>query len=237
MFPELRRCRGGCAGRLGRKITKAPLRFLLLLSNQGHDTLQRFPPFVKRPINAKRRRSFTLIELLTVVAVIGILAAIVLGAAGYVQNKAALSRASSEIQALENACEGYKADNGTYPRTSGSATTSTDGLSARNTYTPTSYQTQSLFLYTALTGDTNGAGVATVSYFPIKPAMCYRTTMSAAISGSNTVQFLMDPWGNSYGYSTAGQVSGTSGYNSTFDLWSTGGNTSSSGTGQWIKNW
>ena len=206
-----------------------------------------------RPSRSLRLRlaSFTLIELLTVIAVIAILAAIVLVAAGYVQNKGAQSRALSEVQAMENACEQYKADNGAYPRASGTGNSVTDTLYAKTMGDPasayaTNYQAASLYLYTALTGDTNGYGIATVSYFPIKPAMCSRPNTSLAISSTNAVQYLMDPWGNSYGYSTAGEVSGTTaaitGYNPTFDLWSTGGTITtgsapSSTTYQWIKNW
>jgi len=58
------------------------------------------------------------------------------------------------------------------------------------------------------------------------------------------VQYIQDPFGNSYGYSTANSVSSALGYNPTFDLWSTVGLTSNpppSGTDtitpQWIKNW
>jgi prepilin-type N-terminal cleavage/methylation domain-containing protein len=203
----------------------------------------RFPSRIRPRLSAKA--SFTLIELLAVMAVIVILAAIILSLASYLQSKGAQSRAQSEIQALESACESYKTDNGVYPI----ATGTTDVMLARSMGDPASanatiYQNSSLFLYAALTGDTNSTGVATVSYFPITPIMLSRTNMGMAISASNTVQFLMDPWGNSYGYSTAGQISGTNGYNPTFDLWSTGGNTTaptpgSSGdvTIKWVKNW
>lgn len=58
---------------------------------------------------------FTLIELLIVMAIIGILASLVLGVSGYVQKKAATSRAESEIAALGAALESYRADYGAYP--------------------------------------------------------------------------------------------------------------------------
>src|SRR5437660_12027957 len=66
----------------------------------------------------RSRRAFTLIEMLTVITVILILAAILLNVGGYVQNKAARSRAESEIRTLAAACENYKADNGSYPMVS-----------------------------------------------------------------------------------------------------------------------
>jgi len=61
---------------------------------------------------------------------------------------------------------------------------------------------------------------------------------------TTTVGFVRDPFGNSYGYSTANQADPSTGYNPTFDLWSTAG-TASSPTPTppakqqdlWIKNW
>lgn len=62
-----------------------------------------------------RVSAFTLVELLTVMAIISILAALVLSSAGYIQKKSARSRAEAEITALAAALENYKADNGDYP--------------------------------------------------------------------------------------------------------------------------
>lgn len=63
----------------------------------------------------QQNKGFTLIELLVVIGIIGILAALVLQTAGYVQKKAATSKAEAEIAALATAIENYKADNGDYP--------------------------------------------------------------------------------------------------------------------------
>jgi type II secretion system protein G len=69
-----------------------------------------------RPI--QKRNAFTLIELLVVIAIIAILASLVLATSGYVQDKAARSRAEAEIAALSAALESYKVDNGDYPTNS-----------------------------------------------------------------------------------------------------------------------
>lgn len=69
-------------------------------------------------MNMKKRyfsHGFTLVELLVVITIIAILAALVLSTAGGIQDKAARSRAQSEIAALSAALESYKADNGDYP--------------------------------------------------------------------------------------------------------------------------
>lgn len=57
-----------------------------------------------------RSPSFTLVELLGVITVIGILAGLTLGAAGAVQRHGSSSRAKSEIAALQAATERYYAD-------------------------------------------------------------------------------------------------------------------------------
>ena len=73
------------------------------------------PSFPLRSL--RRAHSFTLIELMVVMAVIAILSAITLGAMQYAQNSAGRSRATSEIAAFEAGLERYKIDNGVYPAT------------------------------------------------------------------------------------------------------------------------
>src|SRR5665213_1255974 len=62
-----------------------------------------------------RTSAFTLVELLVVIAIIGVLASMVLAAAGFAQKKGARSRAEAEIAAIGAALESYKVDNGDYP--------------------------------------------------------------------------------------------------------------------------
>ena len=203
--------------------------------------------------------AFTLIELLVVIAIIIVLAGLVLSTAGYMQKKGARSRAETEIAAMSAACESYKADNGIYPRDP-TANTATDALNARAMGDPTTtlYNTASLVVYRALSGDRNlDRNVTTAdenfnidgttlipplsqlpqSYFTFKPNM-----LSPADQTQN-VQYVRDAFGNAYGYSTAFQYNSNTGYNPTFDLWSTAGLTTNPGgppdtiTPQWIKNW
>ena len=199
-------------------------------------TTQRFNDLTWRSRSSlSARGAFTLIELIVVVTVIVILTGLVLSTVGYVQKKAARSRAETEIAAMSAALESYKADNGIYPRNP-----ATDGLNAQIAGDPNTsqYQSATLYLYNALFGATNGSrtpNTGAKSYFVFKPNM-----LSPADQTQN-VQFIRDPFGNSYGYSTILAATGSGGYNPTFDLWSTAGLTtnppSAAEQNQWIKNW
>jgi prepilin-type N-terminal cleavage/methylation domain-containing protein len=213
-------------------------------------------------IRSPRRTAFTLIEMITVIAIIVILVSLVIAINGLVQRKAAASRADGEIKALSGACEAYKTDNGGYPQdTTAGSTSKLDPTQTAYT-SPTTYLTACSFLYVALSGDTNANGILDPSE---KGNTNYAPDFfkTARLAGSGSVPYyILDPYGNSYGYSTAGlqtqqeymaslstnpgaakptrnQAYGTIGYNNTFDMWSTGGTTGtgSADTAKWIKNW
>ena len=198
---------------------------------------------LKNELGARRGErpytAFTIVELLVVITIIIILAGLILATTGYVQKKGARSRAETEIAALSAACESYKADNGTYPRDIASLTT--ENLDPRMSGDPSTYRAASRFLYDELFGSTNGSRTASAgkkSYFAFRP------NMLSPVDQTQSVQYIRDPFGNSYGYSTAYQHDvdnnhnpPTHGYNPTFDLWSTGGVTTGTEQSQWIKNW
>ena len=159
-----------------------------------------------------RQHGFTLIELLVVITVIGVLAGLVLQAAGYAQKKGARSRAEAEIAALSAALENYKSDNGDYPEgTNGSPDTET------------STGTNNAFLRAALAPDSGKI------YFEFSKKMGTNATNISM----NTNQAVLDPFGEGYGYYYKNKTSIKSGTNF-FDLWSRAGTTN---TNQWIKNW
>jgi prepilin-type N-terminal cleavage/methylation domain-containing protein len=195
----------------------------------------------RQHLSVVMKAGFTIVELLIVIAMILILAGLLLAASGYVQTKAKRSRAEAEIAAISAALENYKADFGIYPIDSANGTTNT--LDARMMCNPTAvqYTAASAFLYRQLSGDPAGTRTPTGrSYFSFRPNVLLPKDQSQAVSA------IADPFGYSYGYSTANQANPSKGYNSTFDLWSTAG----TGTGstpahspaptpqdQWVKNW
>ncbi|MEO6788280.1 MAG: type II secretion system protein [Chthoniobacteraceae bacterium] len=221
--------------------------------------------------------AFTLLEMLTVLAIIVILSGIVLGVAGYAQKKAALSRANGEIAMIASACESYKSDNGSYPRdipTSG--TSVTDIISPKKDFVPTDtkYNDSSLFLYKELTGDkvNNTSGASTPDGITDDGAQRYMREFDPRILNTKKdpstkvilqVNYLQDPFGFPYAYSTAAAAAeqkwqrdrmlgstktrptgdALPGFNlGSFDLWSTGGSTPKSSNGsvewpKWTKNW
>jgi len=149
----------------------------------------------------------------------------------------------------------------------------TMGNPTSTSYAGTSYSAASLILYRALSGDRNCDGttddndryidiggntlttpltaIPTV-YMPFMPGQLKTAPSGATISSSNKVNAIADPFGYSYGYSTAyagyllqsGSSAQAPGYNSSYDLWSTAGNLMEppvSGTDAvtptWVTNW
>ena len=67
--------------------------------------------------NAKRQNGFTLIEIMVVVLILGILAAMVVPNIMDEPDKARVVKAKQDIRSLENALNLYKLDNFVYPST------------------------------------------------------------------------------------------------------------------------
>jgi prepilin-type N-terminal cleavage/methylation domain-containing protein len=82
-------------------------------------------------ISLKRKESgFTIVELLIVIVVIGILAALVITTFSGIQKKARDTERTTDIKALHGQIEAYYAQNGYYPDLTNVTTTDLKGLDA-----------------------------------------------------------------------------------------------------------
>lgn len=186
-----------------------------------------------------RCKAFTLIELVLVVGIIIVLAGLVLSTVGYARKKGARARAETEIAAMSAACENYKADNAVYPNSNGSG--GTDGLDPSTTNLA-NYEMPCRYLYGEISGDRDFNGAPDTNarpYMAFKEISLLRADMSNPPSSTNQVTAIRDPFGNSYGYSTAKAANpgGAIGFNPTFDLWSISDGAAGTDQAKWIKNW
>ena len=165
--------------------------------------------------------AFTLIEMLTVLAIIVILTSMVISVGVYVQKRSALARSAGEIKMLEAACGSYKSDNGSYPRDT-AVNSVTDNINPKVDLLPTSakYAASSLFLYRELTGDKSTTGDNDLKGKPGsgppngipdfgEPRYLkeFEPRILNAVKDKTTkkiisVNFFQDPFGFSYAYST-----------------------------------
>ncbi len=184
--------------------------------------------------------SFTLIELLTVIAIIALLAALSLSAMRGAQLAALRSRTKTEIQGLSGALENFKADNGSYP------IPPTPYFSTTNDYmvspaSSSAYLGAAEFLYEQLSGNT--AVGYTYNLTPTPAAKVYFTFNHSQLGngkdGATGPVYVQDPYGNPYGYfngnGTAVPYNGTN----QFDVWSTAGDANNPpvSTVGWVDNW
>ena len=173
--------------------------------------------------------SFTLIELMAVVAIIAILAGLVLGGAGAVRQRAARGQAKAEIAAIEAGLARYQMDFGAYPT---ATNISTNGGAYALNPTASPYigsGNAGQILFTNLWGAaTYAATTGQKQYLNVKPSMV----------NTSGVNYFIDPWGYAYGYYWNGTRSLFGG--AVPDVWSTGGQ---NGTGtqtnrlKWITSW
>ena len=216
--------------------------------------------------------AFTLIEMLTVMAVIAVLASLVVSVNAFAHKKAALVRAEAEIKTISAACESYKGDFGNYPRDF-EGDSDTDALCPVLHGNPAGkekmYAKACRVLYKAISGDAKlgtdpeppatkedkpDGKPETKGYCEFRPDQLHKNS-------SGEVEFIQDPFGNSYGYSTKGAADEEAyrqkilklpsfprpknfGFSPNFDLWSTGGVVSDLSNDElnpmrkrWIKNW
>lgn len=169
------------------------------------------------------RAAFTLIELMAVITIIVILAGIVVGGMGYVNEKQAREKAKVQIALLSKALEEYKLDNGIYPPTDNKTGTFT----TKGTIT-----SSILFDYLYWDSDRDGSGPPQDTdqkiYVPELDPANNKQGWTTGTAGKGTT--ITDPWGNQYCYRSAIGKPNAQGVaspnnntqNPDFDLWSAG---------------
>lgn len=182
-------------------------------------------------ITQRRGKSaFTLIELMAVITIIVILAGLVVGGMGFVNDRQAKNKAQVQIALLSKALEDYKLDMGTYPPTTDKSTfaaTSGTATSAVSLYVPLFYEGYQFNLNPNQAATTPPK--ATKIYLPDLDPTSTKQGWVASVTGAAPVPPastpVLDPWGNQYCYRTAVDSTGkanTNTQNPDFDLWSMG---------------
>jgi type II secretory pathway pseudopilin PulG len=176
-----------------------------------------------------------MVELLVIMAIIGILTAITLQAVSGLMAQASRSRAKAEIRGMETSLEGYKTDNGGYPV---SSTLTTNNYTTYDGSGTTPYYISSAeVLYQSISGKTNFTDTpiaGTKSYGNFKLSQLG----NPSASGTATT-YVQDPWTYAYGYSTGTTAAYPYNGNGFFDLWSSAGQIAPANTNTvaWIANW
>lgn len=167
-------------------------------------TLARPPVREASRLFRSAQRAFTLIELLTVIAIIAILAAITFGVVKGVNERAAIGQAKAELASLAQALEAYKLQYGDYPRSAGAANSAT-ATSASATDAPG-------ILFNSLVGKLgpyratsnpnrapmNGKSLVELTRFTLQSTAT--ADMPSTGTTASVANAFLDPWGRRYLY-------------------------------------
>lgn len=174
---------------------------------------------------SKHPPGFTLIEMVTVMTIIILLAGIVVGSMGYVQGRLAREKAKAQIASLSKAIEEYKMDMGVYPGDAealpgtgfygGQSANTAEGNHSNVLYRTLFYEGWD-FIENNTTDDIKARKIYLSQLDPRDNKQGWVTKASTTDTPLATLEIL-DPWGNPYRYRR-----GTNAQNPDFDLWSTG---------------
>jgi prepilin-type N-terminal cleavage/methylation domain-containing protein len=151
-------------------------------------------------IQRKDQKGFTIVELLIVIVVIGILAALVITTFSGIQQKARDTKRQTDIRALHSQLEAFYAQNGSgYPvltdfNTASWRTTNMKGLDAASLCDPDASSTENCALVSAPAADSyayqvfqaDGSTACTAGTGETCPKYTLTATLEGTIDGSST---------------------------------------------------
>lgn len=181
--------------------------------------------------------AFTLVELLTVIAIIVLLVGITISILGFAQKKAALSKAEGQLDLLITGLGRYEKEYGEYPEPIDNSGKGDGGAKA---------------LYQALSGDgtnflvmassSEGGGASTgepgTSGEVFIEGLDPRANKHGLVGGSSGNYQLVDPFAQPWFYRKyVKDDPGEKTNKRTYDLWSVGTDRKQTNQAKWIKNW
>lgn len=171
-----------------------------------------------------RRAAFTLIELLTVIAIIAILAAMTMGIVSFAQRKASEERTRACIALLEAGIEQYRDKYGEYPVP---VTNNGQGIAG------------AIALYQALCddGDDQLVGGDNVSIGEVGENYFVNLVAEGFVADDGRDRFVKDGFDRPIYYQVYDKERPEATHQETFDLWSYGTDRSRDNENKWIKNW
>ena len=160
------------------------------------------------------RAAFSLIELMTVIAIIVILAGLIVGGLSYAAERQAKEKCRVQLALLSKGIEAYKLDMGNYPDSKLS------GTGSQSLYVQLFYQGYD-YKQNPNRSDTLNAPMAKTIYLPeLDPTSSKQGWVTAVTTVTPPpTTTILDPWGKEYGYRTN---TDTDAQNPDFDLWSMG---------------
>ena len=157
-----------------------------------------------------RRRGFTLIEMMTVITIIVILAGITVAGMSYITDKQANAKAKVDIELLSTAIEKYKFDNGEYPGIDPDSPM--DGDISEQLYNDLFYEG-----YQDLEAN-GGEGIFQIYLNELDPRSSRQTLVQKTNDNIPPPDLkILDPWGRPYLYRKGALAN-----NPDYDLWSRG---------------
>jgi prepilin-type N-terminal cleavage/methylation domain-containing protein len=161
---------------------------------------------MKVQTHRRHAAGFSLMELVVVVAIIVVLAALTLGALNLINAKQARDKAAVQVKLLENALQTYNLENRSYP-----PSTDPDGRKGDEVLYKYLY-------YDGYEARQNGSPNATIYLVELDPQNNTKSGQ-AWIQGTGAQAQIVDPWGEPYRYRSGDSPNAL---NPDFDLWSCG---------------